>query len=242
MRRATDMKTKWLAGLDLGQSNDWTALAILEQTFVQMDPNHFECQARIQVQKLICSGAMRAPPDYSFDLSLYGRTEPKYVKKYKLRYLQRWVGVSYPEIVRRVCALFEKPPLRGETLIVDRTGVGAGITDMLREAKPHCQIRGVTITGGHQVNMDDSGNFNVPKKDLVASLTRVLQGRRLGVPPSLPNSVQLVRELQNFKLKMNERGSLSYESWRESIHDDCVLATSLACWMGERGLKQLWAR
>jgi hypothetical protein len=28
-------------------------------------------------------------------------------------------------------------------------------------------------------------------------------------------------------------GHDSYEAWRESIHDDLVLAVSLACWYGE---------
>jgi hypothetical protein len=38
----------------------------------------------------------------------------------------------------------------------------------------------------------------------------------------------------NFKVKVNlATGHDSYEAWRESVHDDLVLAVALACWHGE---------
>jgi hypothetical protein len=32
------------------------------------------------------------------------------------------------------------------------------------------------------------------------------------------------------------------ESWRERDHDDLVLATALAAWVGERGFQRFWFR
>jgi len=39
----------------------------------------------------------------------------------------------------------------------------------------------------------------------------------------------------NFKIKIDHATSHdSYLAWRENVHDDLVLATSLALWLGER--------
>ena len=51
---------------------------------------------------------------------------------------------------------------------------------------------------------------------------------------------ELVKELENFKVKVNiQTAHDSYEAWRESDHDDLVLALALACWWAEqrRGLR-----
>jgi hypothetical protein len=46
---------------------------------------------------------------------------------------------------------------------------------------------------------------------------------------------ELVKELENFKVKVSTRTAHdSYEAWRESDHDDLVLALALACWWRER--------
>jgi hypothetical protein len=45
----------------------------------------------------------------------------------------------------------------------------------------------------------------------------------------------LERELQHFKVKINtQTGHDSYEAWRESDHDDLVLAIALSLWFAER--------
>jgi hypothetical protein len=46
---------------------------------------------------------------------------------------------------------------------------------------------------------------------------------------------ELVRELENFKVKVNiHTAHDSYETWRESDHDDLVLALALAFWWAEQ--------
>jgi hypothetical protein len=46
---------------------------------------------------------------------------------------------------------------------------------------------------------------------------------------------ELVKELETFNVKVNIRTAHdSYEAWRESDHDDLVLALALACWWAER--------
>ena len=55
---------------------------------------------------------------------------------------------------------------------------------------------------------------------------------------ALPEAPVLVEELQNFKLKITTAGNDTYEAWRESDHDDLVLAVAMAAWYGE---KRLWS-
>jgi hypothetical protein len=44
----------------------------------------------------------------------------------------------------------------------------------------------------------------------------------------------LVKELDNFKVKVTVAANETFESWREKDHDDLVLATAIAAWLGER--------
>jgi hypothetical protein len=46
----------------------------------------------------------------------------------------------------------------------------------------------------------------------------------------------LSREAQNFTVKVTPAGNETFESWRESEHDDLVLALALACWAAEWGI------
>ena len=49
-------------------------------------------------------------------------------------------------------------------------------------------------------------------------------------------------ELQNFRHKQNPKTShVSFEHWRDSDHDDLVLAVAMACWgaTGGRGQRAL---
>jgi hypothetical protein len=43
----------------------------------------------------------------------------------------------------------------------------------------------------------------------------------------------LVRELLNFRVKISDLGHDTYNAWRESEHDDLVLAVAIAAWVAE---------
>jgi hypothetical protein len=111
-------------------------------------------------------------------------------------------------------------------LIVDHTGVGRGVVHLLRERG--LWFKAVTITGGDVAQHTGS---SVPKRDLVAALVVPFQTGALKVAEGLELWPTLRKELLTFKRKINIRtGHDSYEHWRESDHDDLVLATALACW------------
>jgi hypothetical protein len=55
--------------------------------------------------------------------------------------------------------------------------------------------------------------------------------------PRIAGGVQtdrLVRELQNFRVKLTVAAHETFGAWREGDHDDLVLAVALACWLAER--------
>ena len=76
----------------------------------------------------------------------------------------------------------------------------------------------------------------MPKRELVSNLAIQFQSERLKIAKALPEAAQLVEELQNFKMKITLAGNDTYEAWRESDHDDLVLAAAMACWYGEKRL------
>jgi hypothetical protein len=154
---------------------------------------------------------------------------------YALRGLERFpLGESYVRQATRVKGRLDRPELSGAPVAVDETGVGRAVVDILRAAGIAGRLRPVTIVGGATVTANPDGSFRVPKKDLVGALQVALQGRRFAVASGLPLAAELQRELANFRMTITAAAHESYGPWRESIHDDLVLAAALAVWLGER--------
>ncbi len=164
--------------------------------------------------------------------------------EYQCRYLHRWpLRTPYPQIVADVSTRLNSEPLCARPrpwLATDNTGVGAPVTDLLRVEEQagnlRAQLEPIQITGGDTVSYD-SGLTRVPKRDLVSVTQVALQTGKLKIAPTLPLADTLVRELQNFKVKINlETAHDSYGAWREGEHDDLVLALALSLWIARFGV------
>jgi len=191
---------RYFLGLDLGQAQDFTALAVLEQTVVP-DPDKL--------------GA--------------------HLRHYACRHLERLpLGTSYTAVAVRLRGLTGTGPLRGAALVVDQTGVGRAVVDLLRAARLPVQLRAVTITAGHTTTLGTDGSLHVPKKELVGTLQVLLQARRLKVAQALPEARTLEQEFLTFQVKITAAAHETFGAWREGQHDDLVLAVALAAWYGER--------
>ena len=200
----------FVIGCDLGQSQDFTALSILERITVtasSIQQQGFEPPAVVETTKKI----------------------------HHLRHLQRLkLGTGYPEIVNIVGAILKSlPPAKiAPALVIDATGVGRPVVDMMKKAG--LRPIAVTITGGFDENRAASDDWKVPKRNLVSTLAVLMQSGRLKVAPDLAEGETFVAELSNFKVKISAAGHDSYNSWRESVHDDLVLSVALAAWWAER--------
>jgi len=155
---------------------------------------------------------------------------------YACRMLERFqIGTPYTAVCDRMVTLFGKAPLQRSTLVVDATGVGRPVVDMLRRAKINATLVPVTITAGQSATPNDAGGWNVPKRDLAVTVQVLLQGKWLVVSKGMPEAATLRKELQSFKVKVNiNTATESFESYRERDHDDLVLAVAIAAWRAER--------
>jgi len=213
---ADGLPVRYFLGLDIGQIRDPAVLSVLERPFNFTDP-----------------AADYRPP-------------------YDLRFLERFeLGTSYVDVVARVISVLGKPPILGPenapraALVIDGTGVGRAVGDLLKlelakaiaAGRARCNLREIVITYGHHFEGAPDHSLHVPKKELVSTLQILLQGRRLRMPPDLKHGATLVRELENFKIKIMDAMKEKFESAREGLNDDIVLSCAMAAWTGEQVLR-----
>jgi hypothetical protein len=95
-------------------------------------------------------------------------------------------------------------------------------------------VRSIVVSAGHAVTCGEHGSLHVPKKELVAVLQVLRQGRRIQVASRLPLAETLVREMELFRATVKAAGSSADFAWRERVDDDLVHAVALAARHGER--------
>src|SRR5260370_19971340 len=112
-------------GVDLGQRRDPSAIAVIERP--EWVAGRFHMVSPFATEQRLMQGTM------------------------VVRHLERVkLGTPYPQVVKRVVAVARHPCLGNarRKLLVDATGVGAPVVDMLRAEKPGCDLTPVVITGG----------------------------------------------------------------------------------------------
>ena len=116
---------------------------------------------------------------------------------------------------------------------VDQTGVGAPVVDLLRQASLNAFLFPIHITAGATVNREGGVEY-VPKRDLVSIAQVALQTERLKIAAELEAASVLVREMQNFQVKITDAANDTYGAWRTGMHDDLVLAVAMALYVGQK--------
>ncbi len=146
-----------------------------------------------------------------------------------VRYLGRNQD-SYPEVVKTVKERMQDPMIINNCdLVVDATGVGMPVIDyMVAEGLDPI---GIWITSGAQVG-DQSYGYTVPKGDLIASLQTALSLHSIQFSKYLdPKCVkQIKHEFSMFTEKRTKKGHETFNSLRESDHDDLVLSLAINIW------------
>lgn len=197
---------RFVMAADIGQSNDYTAVAILDSY------DHVE----------------KAGP-WPDQVEKHRRHDLVHLERFRdIPYPEQVARIAerHAELTRHAERL--RAPVN---LVVDATGVGKPILDTLREAglKP----RGIIITGGETTSRS-VGVTRVPKRELVTRLQVALQAGRLRIAEELPLADALLREFRGFRVKITLSGHAKFGndvgSWREADHDDMVLAVSLGVW------------
>jgi hypothetical protein len=194
----------YFVGVDLGQSRDYTAIAVVERTELRGDWDG----AKWAWRKVVL-------------LRL------RFLERIAL-------GTPYPEVVRRVLEVTHSRGLAGRChLAVDGTGVGPPVVDMLRAAGPGCPLSPVVVTSGEKENRAD-GYYRVPKRNLIVGLQVLLQRHALRIAAGMTHGEALVAEMAEMQVKVTGAGREQFGAWRQGTHDDLVFAVALACWAAKR--------
>jgi hypothetical protein len=218
-----DPSLRHVIGLDLGKLSDPSALALLEWRVGPLaDQRKRDLWGKI-------------PWEPGQKASIPGKPV------YDVPTLKRWpLGMAYTQISADVIRFLRTEPLtRSEPLlVVDSTGVGVAVCEMLLQEIRRYPMRGgfvaVTITAGSAVTHSGDSQYRVAKKALASTLQVLLGYERLRIAPGLREAPTLARELATFTVKVTEAANESFESWRERDHDDLVLAVALAAWAAEK--------
>ena len=153
----------------------------------------------------------------------------------RVRHLERMpLGTRYTNVAARVGAVVRDPALAGRSrLVVDATGVGAPVVDLLRAGRLPCALTAVTITSGEKAE-GWGQEWRVPKKDLIAGVRVLLESGQLKIQRALKEAETLVRELGDIRAQVRPGGRTRLGADGTGQHDDLALAVALACWQARR--------
>jgi hypothetical protein len=229
--------SNFVLGIDLGKQNDYTTFSVVERIVKDVGKPTYSQEMLDDGPGILTAGSsqhvagMGSIPVQRTRLHAHQETE----RSVHLRWLDRLeLGTSYPDIVRKVVALLKRPMLQGKTTtVVDATGLGRPVVDMLREADVP-NLYAISITGGNQV-VKSGREYSLPKRDLAGILEVLLEHGYLKWPKNLPFRKEFKKELKTFTRKITDTGHDQYEHWRDGDHDDLVLSVALACWFIEKG-------
>lgn len=218
--------SRFVMSVDLGQAMDPTAISVLEVA-TRRDavaaqytdpPGDLASLVTLEWFKKDATGALRSP-------QAAVRVDVRHLERLPLR-------MSYPDQVAHLAGLLRRPPLvePRASLVVDMTGVGRPVVDILRRAG--LRPVGVTITAGDKETRDSTGGheaWRVSKLLLVSHMQASLNEGTLRIAKQLPDARALVEEMQDFRANISEVGYTSFGA-REGAHDDLVLSVAIGNW------------
>lgn len=201
-----DPRPKYVVGVDLGQSHDPTAIAVIE---IETRFHPRENSDHVDV-------------DHVYNL--------RHLERLPLRtsYVQQ-VELVAERMARPPLAPAWNPWAQAEVgaeLLVDFTGVGRAVFDIFHERG--VRAKGVTITAGTDVTREATG-WRVAKQVLVSTLQSQMHSGRLRIAATMPDAPAFVRELTDFRVTYTSAGNAVFNA-RQGAHDDMVLAVAIALW------------
>ena len=219
-----------VVGVDLGQRHDPTAVAVIEATEREIAPPSDWALPRDR--SVVHARDLRRAP---------AKTETVYVGRSISRLP---LGTSYPDVARHLAGVVTALVARGvarPVLMVDVTGVGLPVVDILREAlgPRKRDLIAVTFTHGTKYTQR-GGSATVGKAYLVSRLQALLQTERLKLPVT-PETAALARELSTYEIRVDEDANDRYGAFKVGTHDDLVTAVGLAtCYQDQRGFVRIY--
>ena len=194
---------RYTIGLDLGQSRNYTAMVIMKREWFRATPEEF-----------IASGARGLQGEYRHTVVGAERVS---------------LGTPYPRVVSWVKSVAAGLGGSLGSIVVDASGVGSAVMDLLRRAQMGVRLVGVVITGSQAsgasgAGMTAAGYQTVSRTELLTKLQVAVQDGWFRVDrPRCREWEALRRELSVVRLEGGGPGQ-----------DDLVFALALAVWWGVR--------
>ncbi|MDQ3653974.1 MAG: hypothetical protein M3457_02695 [Chloroflexota bacterium] len=174
--------------------------------------------------------------------------------RFEVRHMERLpIGTPYPDVGTRIAEVVANlearpvPPIMSLPrlhMVVDATGVGRPVVDILRDALhgSRVKVKAATFTHGDRMTgtwYSSNTEWVVGKAFLVSRLQSLFQTQRIKLPANHSEAQAMAQELNDYELKVSEQGNDTYGAFRVGAHDDLVTALGLAVLMDPPG-PQIW--
>ena len=196
---------RYFVGLDLGQARNYTAMAVLERRW-----------HAATAQEFIASSGRAYQGEY----------------RYRVVGLDRCsLGTPYPAVVEWVKARLREYPLGNiAAVVVDATGVGSAVMDLLKRADLGVRWIGTVITGNQASPVGAgattvAGYQTVSRAEVLTGVQIAVQAKRLTV---------VMSECREWEALSRELVLLRLEGKRAGVQDDLAFGLGLAIWWGMR--------
>ena len=200
----TNSETRITIGLDLGKLRNHTALSVLERTYY-----------RASTEEFIQSGTRGFQGEYRYMVIGADRLS---------------LGTPYPRVASWVKSVAKEYEANLGSIVVDASGVGTAVMDLLNRAELPVRPTGVVITGT-QASPESGGGRTavgyktVSRTELLTKLQVAIQEKRFRI------DAQRCREWDALR---KELSLLRLEGKRAGVQDDLAFALALALWAGLR--------
>ena len=192
-------------GLDLGQRQDFSAIAVVERRETrygwQAPAFHSAAVRRLE----------RAP---------LGTPYPKVVDRVRAM-------AQHPELRGRCAVAVDATGVGAPVVDMLRAaGLGCEIVAVTITGgeQAHASAGGLGVS-----------RWSVPKRDLIAGLDVLLERGELRIARKTAGTGQLVKELLDVRMTKKSRGRVRMGADGCGEHDDLVIAVALGCWQATRG-------
>ena len=186
------VKNEFYLGLDLGRKQDHSALVVLER-----------CQSALNTR--------------------YIDATTQWEERLSVRYAKQWrLGTPYGEVAKEVGKIYRKiEPLGKPVLVVDQTGVGDAVYEMIKDQLHGANLEGVVIN-------------QELKRDMYAAMETNLEQGKLKIAFDCLAVKELKQELLTVEIRRVGYG-YKFGAFEKDAHDDLVMALALACWRERMG-------